>query len=216
MSFSQRQARNGRAAFTIEVSRTGWSANELFGFGDLNRLRFWLANDGLTDFLGLDDCSRLADDFRVGHDSLAVNNSWLIYDALFVDDARLTDDFRLVDKLWLANFFRLRHDVLVNHSSLCVDNFFLANNAWGLLNLNELWATLLRWTNLRALRHRAEVLIGVAFWTALRKENQNSGNFYLICFSTSTHVWLFARSARELVARIAGHFGKFGREFEKI
>jgi hypothetical protein len=57
--------------------------------------------------------------------------------------------------------------MLVNHSSLCVNDFLLAHDLRRLLNLHELWAALLgraeRWT----LWHGAEIFTGVAFRSRL-------------------------------------------------
>lgn len=164
---AQRQARNRRASLTIHERCSGRSANEFARLGNLDGLWLRLAHDCLADFFRLHDCAWLANDLGILNDLLAVHNSRLGHDALLVDDARLHDDLGLVDQLRLANLFRLRHDVFVNHGALGVNDFLLADDAGRLLDFDELRAALLWWADSRALRHRAEVLVGVAFRFAL-------------------------------------------------
>jgi hypothetical protein len=79
----------------------------------------------------------------------------------------LASNLRNVGQLWFRNFLHLGHHMLVNHSSLCVNDFLLAHDLRRLLNLHELWAALLgraeRWT----LWHGAEIFTGVAFRSRL-------------------------------------------------
>lgn len=151
----------------IHVGCSSWSAHVFSWLGDLNRLRLWLADDCLTDFLRFADDTLLANDSWVWNDSLDVDNLWLGDNSLLVHDARLTDDLRLINQLRLADFFRLWHNVSVNHSALGVDDFLLANDPWWLLYLDELRTTFLRGADGWALWHRAEILVGVAFRSAL-------------------------------------------------
>lgn len=130
-------------------------------------MRLRLAHDGLADLLGFNDAARLADDSGIRHDALAIDDFWLRHDSLLVHDARLDDDFRLVDQARLTDFLRLRHDVLVDHSALGVDDLFLAHNLGRLLDLDELRSALLGWADAGALRHGTEVLRGVALRSAL-------------------------------------------------
>lgn len=162
---------------TIDESSSGWSADKLSGLWDLNGLRFRLADDCLTDFLRLDDRALLTDDPGILNDLLAVDDFRLVHNALFVDDARLHYDLGLVDQPRLANLFRLRHDMLIDHSALGANDLLLADDSRWLLNGDELWAAFLRRANGWALRHRVEVLVGVAFGSTLKaKEVEISRN----------------------------------------
>lgn len=165
---SEWQARNWRAVRSVNEGRSSWGADVFTGLWDLKCLGFRLAHDRLADFFGLTDGARLADDFRIGDDSLHVDNLGFRHNTRFPHHAGLSDRPWLVHQTRLADFFRLWHDVLVNHSALRVDDLLLANNPRRLLNFDELWSALLRWADSRALRHRAEVLLGVALWSALR------------------------------------------------
>lgn len=168
---SKRQARDRGTSLSIDEGSSCGSADKLLCFRNLNCLRFRLTDDCLTNFLWLNNATLLANDFWISYNSLDINDFWFGYNALLVHNARLADFFRLINQSWFEDFLCLRHDVLVDHSALCVNDLFLADDTRRLLNLDKLRATLLWRTNLRALWHRAKLLSCVAFWIALQRED---------------------------------------------
>lgn len=161
--FSQRKAWNWWTSLSIHVSSSSWCADKFTRLRDLNCLRLWLTHDGLTDFFRFNDDARLTDDLGIRNDFLHVDDSRLLDHNFLAYDAWHFDSSRLVDESWLTNLSRFGHNMFVDHSSLCVNHFLLANNARRLLNFHELRPTLLRWTDLRTLWHGAEILGCVAF-----------------------------------------------------
>lgn len=152
---SEWQARNWWTSRTINVGRSCRCTNELLCRWNLNDLRLRLADESLANFARFNDCSWLTNDFRVWNDFFVVDNLWLGHDSFLVNDARLADHFRLVNQFWLTNFASLRNHVTIDHSALCINDLFLTNQPWRLLNLHEVRSTLLRWANASALRHAA-------------------------------------------------------------
>jgi hypothetical protein len=120
--------------------------------------------------------------FWVGNALLGVNDARFRHDALLVDDARFHNDLWHVRQSRLTDFLHLRHDVLVNHSALCINHFLLAHNSGRLLDLYKLGSTFLWWTDLRALWHGAEILSCVAFRSTLRKTNGDMTKLKVIDF----------------------------------